>query len=100
MPTKLYVGNIPWSQTNEDLETLFQSHGTVISAEVVLDSHSSRSRGFGFVVMGSEDECKAAIQALDAEEIGGRAIVVNHAHRRKNEVVRPARTKKRAEAAS
>ncbi|MBT8166132.1 MAG: RNA-binding protein [Acidimicrobiia bacterium] len=100
MPTKLYVGNIPWSQTDQDLERLFDGHGTVVSAEVVLDSHSGRSRGFGFVVMGSEDDCKRAIQALDNQEIGGRAIVVNHAHRKKNEVVRPTRKRKKAEAAS
>lgn len=100
MPTKLYVGNIPWSQTDQDLESLFQDHGTVVSAEVVLDSHSGRSRGFAFVVMGSEDECKRAIKALDNEEIGGRAIVVNHAHRRKNEVVRRSRKMNPAEATS
>ena len=100
MPTKLYVGNIPWSQTDQDLELLFQDHGEVVSAEVVLDGHSGRSRGFAFVVMGSEEECSRAIQALDSKEIGGRAIVVNHAHRRKNEVVRRSRKKKPAEAAS
>ena len=53
MPTKLYVGNIPWSQTDQDLERIFRDHGTVVSAEVVLDGHSGRSRGFAFVVMGS-----------------------------------------------
>jgi len=99
MPTKLYVGNIPWSQTDQDLESLFTEHGTVASAEVVLDRHTGRSRGFGFVVMGSEDECTRAIRALDGEEIGGRPIVVNHAHRKKNEVERD-RPKKRAKAAS
>ena len=100
MPTKLYVGNIPWSQTDQDLELLFAEHGKVVSAEVVLDGHTGRSRGFAFVVMGTEEECKRAIQALDSEEIGGRALVVNHAHRRKNEVARPSRTLKPAEAAS
>ena len=99
MPTKLYVGNIPWSQTDQDLAALFQTHGTVVSAEVVLDRHTGRSRGFGFVVMGSEDECKRAIQALDREEVEGRAIVVNHAHRKKNAVER-GRTKKPAAASS
>ncbi len=82
MPTKLYVGNIPWSQTDEDLKKLFEDHGSVVSAQVVLDRHTGRSRGFGFVVMGSEEECKRAIQALDQEDVGGRAIVVNHAHRK------------------
>lgn len=100
MPTKLYVGNIPWSQTDQDVELLFSEHGTVVSAEVVLDRHTGRSRGFAFVVMGSEEECKLAIKALDNQEIGGRAIVVNQAHRRKNEVVRPARKRKTAKAAS
>jgi RNA recognition motif-containing protein len=100
MPTKLYVGNIPWSQTDEDLELLFGEHGTVVSAEVVLDRHTGRSRGFAFVVMGSEEECKLAIKALDNQEIGGRAIVVNHAHRRKNDVVRSSPRRKRADATS
>lgn len=81
MPTKLYVGNIPWSQTDDDLMRLFQDHGTVISAEVVLDRHTGRSRGFGFVVMGSEEECSRAIKALDQEEVGGRSINVSIAHR-------------------
>lgn len=81
MPTKLYVGNIPWSQTDGDLEALFQAHGTVISAEVVLDRHTGRSRGFGFVVMGTEEECLRAIQALNQEEVGGRSIAVSHARR-------------------
>ena len=84
MPTKLYVGNIPWSQTDGDLEQLFQDHGTVVSAEVVLDRHTGRSRGFAFVVMGSEEECKRAIQALDQEQVGGRPIVVSNAHRQKS----------------
>ena len=83
MPTKLYVGNIPWSQTDEDLQLLFQDHGTVVSAEVVLDRTTGRSRGFGFVVMGTEEECLRAIQALDHEEVGGRSIVVASAHREK-----------------
>jgi RNA recognition motif-containing protein len=100
MPTKLYVGNIPWSQTDEDVELLFQEHGTVVSAEVVLDGNTGRSRGFAFVVMGTEDECKRAIKALDNQEILGRPIVVNHAHRRKNEVIRPSRKRKAAEATS
>lgn len=81
MPTKLYIGNIPWAQTDKDLGALFQEHGTVISAQVVLDRTTGRSRGFGFVVMGTEEECLRAIQALDHEEVGGRSIVVSSAHR-------------------
>lgn len=81
MTTKLFVGNIPWSQTNDDLRALFQDHGTVLTAEVVLDRATGRSRGFGFVVMGSEEECQRAIQALDQEQVGGRAINVSVAHR-------------------
>lgn len=84
MATKLFVGNIPWSQTDKDLRELFLDHGTVISAEVVLDRHTGRSRGFGFVVMGSEEECLRAIQALDQEEVGGRKLNVNVAHRQDN----------------
>ena len=98
MPTKLYVGNIPWSQTDQDLELLFEEHGTVVSAEVVLDRHSGRSRGFAFVVMGSEEECAQAIQALDREEVGGRPIVVGQAHRTRNP--KPKRRKSEAKAAS
>ena len=98
MPTKLYVGNIPWSQTDHDLELLFQEHGTVVSAEVVLDRHTGRSRGFAFVVMGSEEECLRAIQALDREEVGGRSIVVGHAHRPRDP--KPKRRKAAAKAAS
>jgi len=99
MPTKLYVGNIPWSQTDQDLEVLFKEHGTVISAEVVLDRHTGRSRGFGFVVMGSEEECRQAIQALDREEVGGRAIVVSHAHRTRTPKPKPKRRAAAAKAA-
>jgi RNA recognition motif-containing protein len=100
MPTKLYVGNIPWSQTDQDLELLFQEHGTVVSAEVVLDRHTGRSRGFAFVVMSSEEECLRAIQALDREEVGGRAIVVGQAHRTLNTKPKPKRRKAAAKAAS
>lgn len=98
MPTKLYVGNIPWSQTDEDLVILFQDHGTVVSAEVVLDRHTGRSRGFAFVVMGSAEECSRAIQALDRKEVGGRPIVVGHAHRTRNP--KPPRRKSKTRAAS
>ena len=81
MTTKLFVGNIPWSETNAGLRDLFQEHGTVLTAEVVLDRATGRSRGFAFVVMGSQEECQRAIQALDQEEVGGRAINVSIAHR-------------------
>ena len=81
MTTKLFVGNIPWSQNDDGLKELFQDHGTVLTAEVVLDAHTGRSRGFGFVVMGSEEECSRAIKALDREEVGGRSINVSIAHR-------------------
>ena len=81
MATKLFVGNIPWSLADPDLRELFIDHGTVVSAEVVLDRHTGRSRGFGFVVMGTEEECLRAIQALDQEEVGGRKVNVNVAHR-------------------
>ncbi len=81
MTTKLFVGNIPWSQTDDGLKELFEAHGTVLTAEVVLDRTTGRSRGFGFVVMGSEEECARAIQALDQEDVGGRSINVSIAHR-------------------
>ncbi len=82
MAKKIYVGNLPWSTTSANLETLFSAHGTVRSAEVISDRDTGRSRGFGFVEMESDEGCQAAIQALNGTEMEGRAITVNEARER------------------
>jgi RNA recognition motif-containing protein len=80
--TKIYVGNLPWSYTGEDLEKMFAEFGTVRSSSVISDRDTGRSRGFGFVEMDSVQEAEAAIQALGNTEIEGRTIRVNLAHER------------------
>jgi RNA recognition motif-containing protein len=79
MGNKLYVGNLSYNVTGSDLEQLFAQHGTVQSAEIISDRDTGRSKGFGFVEMGSEEEAKAAIGALNGQEVGGRALTVNEA---------------------
>ena len=71
----IYVGNISWGLSDQDLENLFAEHGTVTSAKIITDRMTNRSRGFGFVEM--EDGAEAAIEALNGTEIDGRSIVVN-----------------------
>lgn len=78
----IYVGNLPFSYTNADLEKLFTKHGTVTSAQVVTDRTTGRSRGFGFVEMSSDDEARAAITALAEVDIDGRRLTVNEARPR------------------
>ena|SRR5579883_2532384 len=77
MATKLYVGNLSYETTDQDLQSLFAESGNVNSAQVVTDRYSGQSRGFGFVEMGSEDEAQKAIAALNGRSVGGRALVVN-----------------------
>src|SRR3954453_7118152 len=79
MGKKLYVGNLPYSVGDPELEQLFSPHGTVQSAQVILDRDTGRSKGFGFVEMGSDQEAQAAIQALNGQQIEGRALTVNEA---------------------
>jgi RNA recognition motif-containing protein len=79
MGKKLYVGNLAWGVTNADLEQIFATHGTVQSAQVIMDRDTGRSKGFGFVEMGTDQEAQAAIQALHGKEIEGRALTVNEA---------------------
>ncbi|PNY03038.1 ribonucleoprotein chloroplastic-like, partial [Trifolium pratense] len=79
---RLYVGNLPWDVDNSSLEQLFSEHGKVQNARVVYDRETSRSRGFGFVTMASEDDVNEAIAALDGQEFNGRAIRVNVAEER------------------
>jgi cold-inducible RNA-binding protein len=82
MGKKLYVGNLGHFVARPDLQQLFGSHGTVQSAQVVEDRWSGRSKGFGFVEMGSDEEAGHAIAALDGQELDGRALAVNEARPR------------------
>lgn len=84
MGSKLYVGNLSYNTTSSDLEQLFGQHGTVQSAEVIADRDSGRSKGFGFVQMGSDDEAQAAIAALNGHEHDGRTLTVNEAKPRED----------------
>lgn len=79
MGNKLYVGNLSYSIGDKELERLFSAHGAVTSAKVITDRDSGRSKGFGFVEMGSDGEAKSAIDALNGSEIEGRALTVNEA---------------------
>jgi RNA recognition motif-containing protein len=79
MGKKLYVGNLSYSLSDRDLEQLFAAHGTVQSAQVIMDRDTGRSKGFGFVEMGSDQEAQAAITAMNGKEIEGRALTVNEA---------------------
>ncbi|MBL9001533.1 MAG: RNA-binding protein [Phycisphaerae bacterium] len=76
---KLYVGNLPFSTTDATLRSMFEAHGTVTSAQVVSDRDTGRSRGFGFVEMSDDSQGRAAIEAMNGQQIDGRAIVVNEA---------------------
>jgi RNA recognition motif-containing protein len=84
MGNKLYVGNLPYSVTSEDLEQMFSSHGTVQSAQVISDKFSGQSKGFGFVEMGSDQEAQDAINALNGQQHEGRALTVNEARPRED----------------
>ncbi len=79
MGKKLYVGNLGYDVSSSDLEALLSPHGTVESAEVIMDRDTGRSKGFGFVEMGSDSEAQAAISALNGQEQGGRDLKVNEA---------------------
>jgi RNA recognition motif-containing protein len=79
---KLYVGNLSYETTDSDLQSLFESHGTVQSAQVIMDRDAGRSKGFGFVEMNSDQEAQAAIAALNGKESNGRTLTVNEARRR------------------
>jgi RNA recognition motif-containing protein len=84
MSTKLYVGNLAFQTTSQDLEQLFGQAGTVQSASVVEDRETGRSRGFAFVEMSSESEATSAIEQFNGKEVGGRALKVNEAKPREN----------------
>jgi RNA recognition motif-containing protein len=80
--TKLFVGSLPWSVDDEELKQAFEKQGTVVSAKVVKDRDTGRSRGFGFVEMENSADAKNAIKALNESELNGRNIVVNEAKAR------------------
>jgi RNA recognition motif-containing protein len=80
--TKLFVGSLPWSVNDDELKETFEKHGTVVSAKVITDRDTRRSRGFGFVEMESSSDANNAIQALNDSELNGRNIVVNEAKSR------------------
>jgi RNA recognition motif-containing protein len=79
MGRKLYVGNLSYNVTDSDLEQLLSQYGTVQSAQVIQDRDTGRSKGFGFVEMGSDDEAQAAIAALNGQDHEGRSLTVNEA---------------------
>ena len=79
MGNKLYVGNLPYSFRDDDLQQAFAQYGAVSSAKVMMERDTGRSKGFGFVEMGSPAEAQAAIQGMNGQQIGGRGLVVNEA---------------------
>jgi len=84
MSTKLYVGNISFNTSNQDLIDMFSEAGTVQSANIIEDRETGRSRGFGFVEMASKEEAQAAIAALNGKEVDGRELKVNEAKPRED----------------
>jgi cold-inducible RNA-binding protein len=81
---KLYVGNLSYDTSDTDLQNMFETHGTVRSAQVIMDRDTNRSKGFGFVEMDNADEAKAAIAALNGQEVGGRKLNINEARPRED----------------
>jgi RNA recognition motif-containing protein len=79
MGKKLYVGNLAYGLGDADLQRLFEAHGSVVSAQVIMDRDTGRSKGFGFVEMGSDAEAQAAITAMNGAEVEGRPLTVNEA---------------------
>ncbi|MFV8834303.1 RNA-binding protein [Aquisalimonas sp.] len=87
MHKTIYVGNLPFSSTEDDIRSLFEAHGTVQSVKLIADRDSGKPRGFGFVQMDAE-EAEAAIEALNGYELGGRALRINEARQRTGHRVR------------
>ena len=79
MGKKLYVGNLSYEVTDRDLSSMFAAHGTVESAQIVMDRDTGRSKGFGFVEMKTDQEAQTAATALNGQDSGGRALTVNEA---------------------
>ncbi len=84
MGRKLYVGNLAYGVSSSDLQQMFEPYGTVASAQVIMDRDTGRSKGFGFVEMGSDQEAQAAIAAMSGKEVEGRKLTVNEARPRED----------------
>ncbi len=84
MATNLFVGNLPYSMDDAQLNDLFKQAGNVASAKVIVDKYSGRSRGFGFVEMASDEESKKAVEMFNGKDVNGRALVVNEARPRED----------------
>lgn len=82
MASKLFIGSLAWATTDDSLRDFFSGVGTVVSANVIKDRETNRSKGFGFVEMSSDEEAKAAIEQLNGKDLDGRPIVVNEARPR------------------
>jgi len=82
MASKLFIGSLAWATTDDSLRDFFASVGTVVSANVIMDRDTNRSKGFGFVEMSSDEEAKKAVEELNGKDLDGRAIVVNEARPR------------------
>jgi RNA recognition motif-containing protein len=82
MSNKLYVGNLSFNTTENDLNDAFAAHGTVLEANLMMDRATGQPRGFGFVTMGTAEEANKAIESLNGKELGGRALTVNVARPR------------------
>jgi RNA recognition motif-containing protein len=80
----IYVGNLPYSATEEEIRALFEPHGTVTRANIVMDRETGRPRGFGFVEMANDTEGHAAIEAVNGTQMGGRSLTVNEARPRES----------------
>lgn len=79
MATKLYIGNLPYQTTDEDLKRAFSEAGSVVEAAVIMERHTGRSRGFGFVTMATQEEAEKAIEMFNGKDFDGRVLVVNEA---------------------
>jgi RNA recognition motif-containing protein len=79
MGNKLYVGNLPYTVRDEDLQQAFSAYGSVNSAKVMMERDTGRSKGFGFVEMGNDSEAQAAVEGMNGQSLGGRSLVVNEA---------------------
>ncbi|HOX58573.1 MAG TPA: RNA-binding protein [Candidatus Paceibacterota bacterium] len=88
MSTKLFVGNLSFNATQEQMQDLFGAHGTVLEVDLIRDKFSGRPRGFGFVTMESKEGADAAIKALNGKELDGRALTVNEARPREERAPR------------
>jgi RNA recognition motif-containing protein len=84
MATKLFIGSLAWATTDDSLKDFFSQAGTVVSANVIMDRETNRSKGFGFVEMSSDEEAKKAVDELNGKDLDGRPIVVSEARPRED----------------